>query len=89
MDFDRAQKTLEALCAQCPHTDAHDIDIWVSAVARAREALLALQIAEDRSRATAKATKRLSSPCGGERHDQDNARPLMVVGVVGAVGVVS
>ena len=84
MDFDRAQKTLEALCAQCPHTDAHDVDIWVSAVARAREALLALQIAEDRSRATA--TKKLLGPCGGERHDQDNARPLMVVGVVGAVG---
>jgi hypothetical protein len=86
MDFDRAQKTLEALCAQCPHTDAHDIDIWVSAVARAREALLALQIAEDRSRATAKATKRLPTQCGGERHEQDNARPLMVIGAVGAVG---
>jgi hypothetical protein len=81
MDFDRAQKTLEALCAQCPHTDAHDIDIWVSAVARAREALLALQIAEDRSRESAKAAapKKPSNPCGGARPDEDNARPLTVV----------
>jgi hypothetical protein len=88
MDFDRAQKTLEALCAQCPHTDAHDIDIWVSAVARAREALLALQIAEDRTRAKVKATtpKKPSSECSDTRPNQDSARPLMVVGVVGQAG---
>ena len=88
MNFDRAQKTLEALCAQCPHTDAHDVDIWVSAVARAREALLALQIAEDRSRAKAKATmpKKPSSQCADAPQDQDNARPLMVVGAIRQVG---
>ena len=47
MDFDRAQHALDALQANCPHTDLHKIDVWVSAITRAREALVELQIYED------------------------------------------
>jgi hypothetical protein len=44
MDFNRAQQALEALQAQCPHTDSRAIDVWIGAITRAREALLELQI---------------------------------------------
>jgi hypothetical protein len=52
MDFDRMQQVLEALQAQCPHTDPHGIDIWSCAITRAREALLGQQIKEDRAAGT-------------------------------------
>jgi hypothetical protein len=80
MDFDRAQQTLEALYAQCPHTDARDVDIWVSAVARAREALVELQIAEDRTCVTGTAAEVLSRKRDCSPRDQVEGRPLKVVG---------
>ncbi len=46
MDFNRAQQVLEALQAECPHTDFRHIEVWLGAITRAREALLELQIAE-------------------------------------------
>jgi hypothetical protein len=44
MDFNHAQQALEALQAQCPHTDPQAIDVWIGAITRARETLLELQI---------------------------------------------
>ena len=49
MDFNHAQRLLEALQAQCPNTETRDVDVWVSAITRAREALLELQINEDKA----------------------------------------
>jgi hypothetical protein len=46
MDFNRAQQVLEALQAECPHTDFRHIEVWLGAITRAREALLELQIVE-------------------------------------------
>jgi hypothetical protein len=44
MDFDRVQQVLEALQADCSHTDLHETDVWNRAITRAREALVELQI---------------------------------------------
>ena len=47
MDFNRTQQVLEMLQAQCPNTDARHTEVWISAITRAREALLELQVVED------------------------------------------
>ncbi|MDH6147182.1 MULTISPECIES: hypothetical protein [Paraburkholderia] len=66
MDFDRAQQALEVAQAQCPKTDPREIDVWISAITRAREALLELQVTEDKAVAATQmfAEKRLA----GWRH---------------------
>jgi hypothetical protein len=47
MDFNRTQQVLEMLQAQCPNTDTRHTEVWISAITRAREALLELQVVED------------------------------------------
>ncbi|MFM0148082.1 hypothetical protein [Paraburkholderia sp. RL18-085-BIA-A] len=64
MDFDRMQQVLEALQAQCPHTDPHGIDVWSRAITRAREALLGQQIKDD-SAARATVRSRVSAGTHG------------------------
>lgn len=48
MDFDAAQRALEALQVQCPRQQQREIAVWISAITRAREVLLELQVAEDK-----------------------------------------
>ncbi|MFL9899163.1 hypothetical protein PQR75_06055 [Paraburkholderia fungorum] len=62
MDFDRAQQTLEALQDQCPHTDSQKIDVWIGAITRVREALLALQLEEDQAILAAQVTTETTVP---------------------------
>lgn len=49
MNFNHAQQVLEALQAKCPNTDTRDIEVWINAITRAREALLELQVMEDQA----------------------------------------
>lgn len=49
MNFNHAQQVLEALQGQCPNPDPRDSEVWISAITRAREVLLQLQVMEDQA----------------------------------------